>query len=106
MAQTANVQSIEAIKRFRLPLIRLIHEGPSALGALDVQINRSLDWLPPDRPMYWRMEIKRRQQDLSDARAALHRKRLQATSHSTPHDSQEKENLRLAQRRLEEAEQK
>jgi methionyl-tRNA synthetase len=106
MAQRAHVNSIDAIRDVRAALIRFVDEARNALGATDVQINRNLNWILQEQPAYWKMEIKRRQQALSEARAALHRKRLQARPGSAVQDTEEKELLRKAEHRLEEAEQK
>jgi hypothetical protein len=106
MSTGAKVHSIEAIKEFRASLINFVDEARNALGAVDMQINRAVQWLGQDQPLYWKAELKRRQQDMADARSNLHRKRLAARPGDPAKDTEEKEILRVAQRRVEEAEKK
>lgn len=106
MAESARVTSIDAIKDFRAALCRFSEDTKNALGAVEMEIRRVVSWVVQERPMYWQAEIKRRKEDLSDAKAALFRKRLQAGHGREVHDSEQKENLRLAQRRVHEAEEK
>src|SRR5579864_6321513 len=106
MSDTARVLSIDTIKDFRAALCRFGEDTKNALGAVDMQIRRTTDWLLHDRPMYWQMEIKRRKEELSEANAELFRRKLQAGHGREVHDSEQKEAVRMAQRRLVEAEEK
>jgi hypothetical protein len=106
MADSARVQSVEAIRSFRAALVEFGEEVQQALGAVDMQIRRALDWLQHDRLMYWQREIKRGHQAIMQARSDLHRKNLSRATGNVPDVSVEKEALRLAQHRLREAEQK
>jgi hypothetical protein len=106
MGESAGVRSIDAIKEFREVLCRFGDDSKNALGAVDMEIRRALDWLEHEQPFHWQKEIKRRNLEMSDARTALHRKNLSAASGYVPDVSVEKEAIRVAKHRLEEAEQK
>jgi hypothetical protein len=106
MSQSANVTSIEAIKEFRASLCRFGEDVKNALGAVEMEIRRSLDWILHEQPAYWQMQIKRRKEELSQAQAELFRRRLQAKPGSEVRDTEQKETVRITQRRLIDAEEK
>jgi hypothetical protein len=106
MSESANVTSIEAIKDFRASLCRFGEDVRNALGEVEMEIRRALDWILHQQPAFWQMQIKRRKEDLSQAQAELFRRRLQAGPGREVHDTEQKEAVRAAQRRLLEAEQK
>ena len=105
MSQGARVTSIDAIKKFRSDLASFGDDARNALGAVEMEIRRTVDWLLHDQPAYWKAEIKRRHQNLSDAQAALFKKKLSSGDREA-NLSEQKEAIRLAKRRLEEAEEK
>jgi hypothetical protein len=106
MSQSANVNSIDAIKDFRASYCRFAEDTKNALGAVDMEVRRALEWLLHDRPMYWQMEIKRSKEALSEAQAELFRRKLQARPGSEVRDTEQKEKVRKAKHRLEAAEAK
>jgi hypothetical protein len=106
MSQSANVTSIDSIKDFRASLCRFAEDTKNALGAMEMEIRRTSEWLLHDRPMYWQNEIKRRKESLSMAQSELFRRRLQAGPGREVKDTEQKEAVRIAQRRLVEAEDK
>jgi hypothetical protein len=106
MAQTARVTSIDGIKEFRACLCRFGEDVKNGLDAVEMEVRRALDWLLHTQPAYWTNQIKRRKEELSLAQAALFRKKLQAGPGREVKDTEEKEAVRTAQRRVAEAEQK
>jgi hypothetical protein len=104
MAETARVHSIEAIKDFREAFLQFGEDVQHALGAVDMEIRRAVEWLQHDRLMYWQREIRRSNQEIAQARADLHRKNLSRTEGYVPDVSEQKEALRVAQNRMREAE--
>jgi hypothetical protein len=105
MGSSANVQSIEAIKRFRVAFANLVENSRRGLDSTRMDIRRFLDWLQTDQANHWKSEIKRREKELAQAKADLHRKRLSgATKDSKPDVTEQKMALRRAQARVEEAE--
>jgi hypothetical protein len=103
---SANVKSVEAIRDFRIAMTNFSDDARNALSAVEMEIRRTRDWLQRDQLSYWQTQIKRRNQEVSEARTELHRRRLSQANSDAISDTEQKENLRIAQRRLEEAEDK
>lgn len=106
MSQSANVRSVEAIHDFKVALANFAEEARNALGSTDMEVRRARDWLQRDQLGYWQAQVKRSQEQLSMARTELHRRRLSQQGSDAISDTEQKENVRNAQRRLEEAEAK
>jgi hypothetical protein len=106
MADAANVLSVDALKDFRASWVSFAEDARNALMDVDFDLRRTVDWLTHDQRLYWQAEIKRRNQELSQARTELHRKKLSAMQGSHPDTVAEEKALRLAKTRLEEAEDK
>ncbi|WZP00667.1 hypothetical protein EP7_002316 [Isosphaeraceae bacterium EP7] len=106
MSQSANVQSIESIRLAREALALFAEEARQAIGATQMEITRATDWLVNRQRMYWQEQIKRRAGELSMARTELHRKKLMKMSMDSVNDTEQQEIVRMATRRLREAEEK
>lgn len=106
MSKSANVRSVQALKDFRVAMCNFAEDARGALGGVEMEIRKFRDWLERDQYGYWQMQVKRRHEEVMDARAALHKKKLSAGKSNNVSDSEEKENLRNAQRRLRVAEEK
>lgn len=106
MNQSANVRSVEPIERFKIAMVTFAEDARNALTGVDMEIRRVRDWLIREQAMYWSTQVKKRSEQVSMARTELHRRRLSQQNSDAISDTEQKENLRLAQRRLEEAEDK
>ena len=106
MSQSANVHSTEAIRDFRIALTTFSEEGRNALGSVEMELRRARDWLQRDQLGYWQGQVKRSNELLSMARTELHRRRLSQANSDAISDTEQKEAVRAAQRRLEAAEDK
>lgn len=106
MALPVNVSSVDVLVSAREAIVLFTEDAQSALAATDSEIRRCVDWLTHDQKLHWQGEVKRRQDDLSGAKAELHRKQLSQVKGGNVHDSEQREAVRLAKRRLEEAEEK
>ena len=106
MSKSANVRSVQALKDFRIALCNFADDARGALGGVEMELRKFRDWLERDQLGYWQMQVKRRQQMIADARAALHKKKLSAGKSDAVSDSEEKENLRKATQLLRVAEEK
>jgi hypothetical protein len=106
MNQSANVRSVEAIERFKIAMVTFADDARNALTGVDMEIRRVRDWLVREQAMYWSTQVKKRTEQVAMARTELHRRRLSQQNSDAISDTEQKENLRLAQRRLEEAEDK
>jgi hypothetical protein len=104
MSTQAAVHSIEALKDFRVALALYAEDTLSALGAVDMEVRRTVQWLHHDRRSYWQEQIKRRREQVSQARAEVFRRKLAKTADHTPAYSEQKELLRQAEASLRDAE--
>jgi hypothetical protein len=102
MADSANVQSIEAIRDIRDALVVFMEDAKNALNDTDFDLRRTSDWLTHEQRLYWTAEVRRRGQDVADARSALQRKELGKATDTSVEDKM----LRIARSRLAEAEEK
>ncbi len=106
MSQSANVRSIQAIRDFKVALATFSEDGRNALSSTEMEVRRVRNWLTRDQVSYWQGQIKLRNEQVSIARADLHRRRLSQQGSDAVSDTDQKEALKLAQRRLHEAEEK
>lgn len=106
MSQAARVLSVQALKDFRVSLYKFIEEARNALSGVDMELRRTRDWLERDQLGYWQMQVKRRQEAVMNARSELHKRQIAAKGSDAISDTEQKEALREAQRRLRVAEEK
>jgi hypothetical protein len=106
MADSAKVLSVDALKDFRLALITFVEEARNALSGVDMELRRTRDWLERDQLSYWQMQAKRRHEAMMNARTELHRRQISQQGSDAKSDTEQKEALREAQRRLRIAEEK
>src|SRR4051794_5799774 len=100
----ASVRSIDALRDLRAALAVFGDDASGALGAADMEVRRTVHWLTHEQRMYWQGELKRRKEKVAMAQAELSRKKLgDMHGHSSSH-SEQKEILRKAMARLEDAE--
>lgn len=105
MAASANVRSVEALKRFRGALLRFCETAARSLGEADSEITRTLDWVEHTQSSHWRREIKTRAEDIASARTAVFRRETRSLS-DTPGATEERKNLTTARVRLRDAEER
>jgi hypothetical protein len=106
MADTARVRSIDAIRRFREVLTEFAEGSNATLAAIDAEINRARGWLEHEMPAHWKQQVQLWNRRMGEARSALHRKNLQRKEGYVPDVTEEKEALRVAKERIEEAHRK
>jgi hypothetical protein len=106
MSTSANVLSIDAVKDFHAAMCQFCEDARDALGSIDLETRRVREWLTHEQMGYWRRELLDRQDEVQQAKAALFRKQLGAISGREPDLLEEKDAVRAAQRRVEEAEDK
>ena len=104
MSQSAEVHSLELLRRLRAALARFGEGGQTALAQADLEIRRVLGALE-ERLKYWQQQVNRRQEEVNQARAALSHARALREGSSVGCVEQELA-LRKAQERLREAEAK
>jgi hypothetical protein len=104
MSSQAEVHSIEALKEFRVALALYGDETLAALGGIEAEVRRTVNWLQQERPYFWQEQIKRRREQVSQAKAEVFRRQLQKRPDYTPSMSEQMENLRRAEANLQDAE--
>lgn len=106
MADQARVTSIDALHDFRAALANFTEEAEGGLVAVELEINRFLDWLSGDQLSYWQHQVVRLQEKVAEAKGDLHRKKLTATFGEHRSVVEEQVAIKKAKLRLEEAEEK
>src|SRR5688572_2944734 len=107
MSGYARVESVDALRAFRQALIKFAETANVALADAEGEMTRVLVWLETEQDTYWQSQIRKRHEDLERAREALRQKKLYKTPTGNTQSAVEEEKmLKIAQRRLEEAEQK
>lgn len=98
----ARVESLAALRDARVALLTCADRLRLALAAADAEIARVAQWLNQDRPLHWRAEIRRREDECLRARQEIQRKRLIAAPDPAA-VSLEQRQVERANARLEEA---
>jgi hypothetical protein len=106
MPGSAKLQSIDAVQSLAAALRCFDEEAVATLGDLDLEIGRILRWIDHDRKEYWKDQLRRGYEKLSEARIALERRRVLATSDLGPSCHEEQKALDAAKRRVRLAEEK
>ena len=106
MSKSANVLSVQTLKDFKLAMITFAEDVRNSLSGCDMELRRMRDWLERDQLGYWQSQIKKRQEDLMQARADLHKRKISQQGSDAVSDAEQKEALREATRRLRVAEEK
>jgi hypothetical protein len=104
---TARVQSIEAVKRFKIALVKFTETAGVALASAEGGLQRTLLWLQTEQLQHWTDQLRKRTELLARANEALRQKKnFKDASGRTPYAMDEEKAVAIAKRRLEEAEQK
>lgn len=104
MAERAHVRSIEALRAFKAALADFEDASRQALGEAQGQVQRAVGWLQNDRAIYWRQQLKYRQNRLSDAKSELMRAEMATETRTSA--VVERKNVQKWKQAVEEAEQK
>jgi hypothetical protein len=105
MGQSAKVHSIQAIEDYREALCAFAVDGQDALGAVDMQVRRAVSWLA-EKQKYWVKEIRERHDEVQRAKIELQQRKYENRDGRGRGTSEPEKNLRKAEARLKEAEQK
>ena len=101
MSGQAQVRSIDAVERFNQALSRYRQRSSDALDALEGELRRIVDWLEHDRPAYWRVQIRKAEDGVHQAKMELERCLMFPTVEGErPACREEKDALKQAQARL------
>jgi hypothetical protein len=105
MADSARIHDFEALKEARAALADFAEQVSTALASVDADIERVAHWLKVDRPTYWKLEARRREEEIERAKGEIMRKRIIAAPDPAS-VSLEERRLARAKARVEEARRK
>lgn len=103
----ARVENIEALKAFKLALIKFAETATAALGDAEADAAGTLRWLEMEQKVYWSNAVRKMQQLVVRCQEALREKRIfKDSSGRTPSAVDEEKALAKAKRMLEHAEER
>ena len=106
MSPSANVRSISALRYFRASLIKFAEEADKAVVTMQSEVHRTTEWIENDRPSYWKEQIRRGFDRVSQCRIALETCRMRTVAGNRPSCIEEKKAFEQAKRRLQTAHEK
>ena len=107
MSGYARIDSVDALRMFRTVLVKFAEAVRVALGDAEGEIARVQVELETELPTYWSGQIRKRHEIVEKCKDAVRQKKLfKSPSGSTQSAVEEEKQLRIAQKRLEEAEEK
>jgi hypothetical protein len=101
----ARVTSIDALRDFRAALSTFRSEAIDALAANDLDIRRAFDWLTEQR-QFWQRAVREMHDEVTHCKAELFRRQTVLPGERVPDCTQQIKALRLAQQKLEHAEER
>jgi hypothetical protein len=107
MSGYARVENSDALKEFRTKLIKFAETVLVALADSEGEVQRMLVWLETEANTYWSGQIRKRHEAVEKAKEAVRSKKLfKSPTGSTQSAVEEEKQLRICQKRLEEAQEK
>ena len=107
MADGARVQDLDAIRGFRVALIKFIESSSAALIDAEGEIVKRISWCEGEQQVFWQHNIRKLQDLISQLKEQIRMKKLfKDSSGRTVSAFDEEKKLRAAQAKLEMAEQK
>ncbi len=104
MSDSAKISSIDVVTDFRVALIRFSEDVSTTLTSLQMEVQRSQEWINHDRPTYWN-RMQRKQFDVvATARQELSACKRRGVGDKKPACIEEEQRLKKAKRRLQEIE--
>jgi hypothetical protein len=107
MTRSAKVEDINALKAFRVALVKFAEAANVALADADSDGRRVQGWIERDQSAHWQTQIRKRTELLARAEEALRMKQnFKQADGSYPNPFEEQKAVMLAKRRLVEAQEK
>ena len=101
----ARVESIDALKSFKTALLKFAEGANVALGDAESEVIRTMNWLETEQTSYWQMQHRKMTEVVGRCKEAVRMKRLFKDASGRPQSAVEEEKaLKIALRKLEEAE--
>ena len=103
----ARVQSIDALKHFRVALIKFAESANVSMGDADSEVQRTASWLAGSQQQYWETQIRKRHEFVNRCKDAVRQKKLFKDSTGRTQSAVDEEKaLQKAMKALTEAEEK
>ncbi len=102
----ANVQSLAAMREFRVKMLEFTEAANDVLASLQHQIYSFLDWIEHDRPIFWKQYMLRSFDYIAEARVELEQCLMRQVGDHRPTCYEEKIALQTAKQRLAMAQEK
>jgi hypothetical protein len=107
MSGFARIDSVDQLRVFRTVLVKFAEHVMTALADAEGEMQRTLVWLETEANTYWSGQIRKRHEAVEKAKDAVRQKKLFKSPTGAEQSAVEEEKqLRVAQKRLEEAEEK
>src|SRR5437763_1905388 len=107
MADSARIDSIDVLRSFRAALWKFAETANAALGDSESDVNKTLVWLENEQQTHWQHQVRVRTEAVAAAKDKVRQKQLFKDSTGRQQSAvDEMKLLAIAQRRLQEAEQK
>lgn len=101
MAERARISEVSVLKDLKVALLKFSEDVRTTLSGVDSEVQRVGQWLTHERPAHWKHELRRREDKVQHAKAAIATKQL-ARAPDPVSVAQERKDLQKAQRILEE----
>lgn len=101
MPESANVKSIDAVKRFQAAVLQFQEDARLCMSALELQLQKIVGWLERDRPGFWKREIEKCYREMGEARIRLHQCQMRKVGDFRPTCFEERKALEKAKKDLE-----
>jgi hypothetical protein len=107
MGEFVRVESVDALKRFRVALCQLVEVVSAGLDEAEAEIQRTAFWVQNEQSDYWKRQAAKWAENCVRAKSALSQKRTQLTALGSRYSCVDEEKaLAAAERKVEEARQK
>jgi hypothetical protein len=101
MADRAKISDVAILKDLKVALLKFSENVRTTMSGVDSEVQRVGQWLTQERPAHWKHELRRREDKVQHAKAAIATKQL-ARAPDPVSVAQERKDLQKAQRILEE----
>lgn len=107
MAERANIDDVEAIKRLRAAVGKFAEQVSVAVSDAAGEVNKTQQWLEVEQSHKWKLELRKRHEKLQQALEALRMKQLfRGPSGEKQGTADEQHRVKICRAALEEAERK
>lgn len=100
MSGPAQVRSTDAIEALRIALAKFQQRVLHAVDSLDGELHRSADWIEHDRPSYWKDQVHKAEEAVTQAKVELERCLMFTLAGERPQCREQKAELQAAKARL------